>query len=99
MPHASYIGHHNGPQYFGCVTNNPATSSRQHGRGDWHPLPHAGLTRPSNGSLDGQGTLPWPAFLFGLCYGLQIRLESFAWPSGPREQRSYSCPLLLAGLR
>lgn len=35
VPHASYIGHHNGPQYFGYVTNNPAQSANQHGLGDF----------------------------------------------------------------
>lgn len=35
VPHASYIGHHNGPQYFGYVTNNPAQSSHLHGLGDF----------------------------------------------------------------
>ena len=34
-PHASYIGHHNGPQYFGYVTNNPALNAHQHGLGDF----------------------------------------------------------------
>ena len=35
VPHASYIGHHNGPQYFGYVTNNPVQSANQHGLGDF----------------------------------------------------------------
>lgn len=35
VPHASYIGHHNGPQYFGYVTNNPAQSANQHGLSDF----------------------------------------------------------------
>ena len=35
VPHASYIGHHNGPQYFGYVTNNPEQSSRLHGLGNF----------------------------------------------------------------
>ena len=34
-PHASYIGHHNGPQYFGYVTSNPTLSANQHGLGDF----------------------------------------------------------------
>lgn len=35
VPHASYIGHHNGPQYFGYVTSNPVESAHQHGLGDF----------------------------------------------------------------
>ena len=34
-PHASYIGHHNGPQYFGYVTSNPVQAANQHGLGDF----------------------------------------------------------------
>ncbi|MBV1704361.1 MAG: hypothetical protein KGI57_01955 [Hyphomicrobiales bacterium] len=33
--HASYIAHHNGPQYFGYVANNPAMLQEQHGLGDF----------------------------------------------------------------
>jgi phospholipase C len=35
VPHGSYIGHHNGPQYFGYVANNPAESAHMHGLGDF----------------------------------------------------------------
>ncbi len=35
-PHASYIGHHNGPQYFGYINNNPAEAANQHGLGDFY---------------------------------------------------------------
>ncbi len=35
VPHASYIGHHNGPQYFGYVTNNPVQNANLHGLGDF----------------------------------------------------------------
>lgn len=34
-PHASYIGHHNGPQYFGYLNSNPAELTHQHGLGDF----------------------------------------------------------------
>jgi phospholipase C len=43
-----YIAHHNGPQYFGYVANNPASTSNLHGLGDFytainnHTLPAAG---------------------------------------------------------
>ena len=33
--HLSYIGHHNGPQYFGYITNNTEMSSSLHGLGDF----------------------------------------------------------------
>ena len=46
--HASYITHHNGPQYFGYVSNNPAMGAQLHGLGDFfhavdaRPLPAQG---------------------------------------------------------
>ena len=46
--HASYITHHNGPQYFGYVANNPAERGNLHGLGDFfgalsaHSLPSTG---------------------------------------------------------
>jgi phospholipase C len=33
--HSSYIGHHNGPQYFGYVSNNAAETSHLHGINDF----------------------------------------------------------------
>jgi phospholipase C len=33
--HASYVTHHNGPQYFGYVANTPAIRSQLHGLGDF----------------------------------------------------------------
>ena len=33
--HASYVTHHNGPQYFGYVANTPALRSELHGLGDF----------------------------------------------------------------
>ncbi len=33
--HADYIAHHNGPQYFGYVSNNPAVTSHLHGLTDF----------------------------------------------------------------
>ena len=33
--HASYITHHNGPQYFGYIANNPNMSKQLHGLGDF----------------------------------------------------------------
>jgi len=46
--HASYITHHNGPQYFGYVSNTPALRAQLHGLGDFYSalqngtLPKAG---------------------------------------------------------
>ncbi len=34
--HAAYITHHNGPQYFGYVSNNPDESKNLHGLGDFY---------------------------------------------------------------
>jgi phospholipase C len=33
--HAAYVTHHNGPQYFGYVANNPAMSAHLHGLDDF----------------------------------------------------------------
>jgi len=33
--HASYITHHNGPQYFGYISNNPEMRKNLHGLGDF----------------------------------------------------------------
>jgi phospholipase C len=47
--HASYITHHNGPQYFGYISNNPKMNSQLHGLGDFFTaletktLPNASL--------------------------------------------------------
>jgi phospholipase C len=64
-PHASYIGHHNGPQYFGYVTSNPEVSAHMHGLGDFfadvdkHALPPAGGVFYVRGGYDNiQGLLP-----------------------------------------
>jgi phospholipase C len=46
--HASYIAHHNGPQYFGYVANNPEMAAHLHGLNDLftaldrHTLPRSG---------------------------------------------------------
>jgi phospholipase C len=46
--HASYVTHHNGPQYFGYVANTPAIRAQLHGLGDFytdlqnHNLPKSG---------------------------------------------------------
>lgn len=35
LVHASYITHHNGPQYFGYIANNPTMNKQLHGLGDF----------------------------------------------------------------
>jgi phospholipase C len=40
--HASYITHHNGPQYFGYVANNPAQKSNLHGLEDFFTAVNSG---------------------------------------------------------
>jgi phospholipase C len=64
-PHASYIGHHNGPQYFGYVTSNPAVAGHMHGLGDFfsdvekRALPAAGGVFYVRGGYDNvQGLVP-----------------------------------------
>jgi phospholipase C len=46
--HASYITHHNGPQYFGYVADNPKMVSELHGLEDF-------FTAVANGTLPPQG--------------------------------------------
>jgi phospholipase C len=46
--HASYITHHNGPQYFGYISNNPKMNSQLHGLGDF-------FTAVENQTLPKQG--------------------------------------------
>ena len=65
VPHASYIGHHNGPQYFGYITNNPALNAHQHGLGDFfadvgnRALPSSGGVFYVRGGYDNiQGLAP-----------------------------------------
>ncbi len=57
-----YIAHHNGPQYFGYISNNPEVSKHLHGLGDFyadvkaHRLPAAGgvfYVRGGYNNLDG----------------------------------------------
>ena len=46
--HIGYVSHHNGPQYFGYVSNNPVEQASLHGEGDFfadianHTLPTTG---------------------------------------------------------
>jgi len=72
VPHASYIGHHNGPQYFGYVTNNPMESAHQHGLGDFFgdvqksALPKAGGVFYVRGGYDNiMGMKPSTAYANG----------------------------------
>lgn len=48
--HASYVTHHNGPQYFGYVANNPKIRKQLHGLQDFfHALDHQ--TLPKDGGV------------------------------------------------
>src|SRR5487761_97445 len=48
--HASYVTHHNGPQYFGYVANNPKIRKQLHGLPDFfHALDHQ--TLPKDGGV------------------------------------------------
>lgn len=47
--HASYVGHHNGPQYFGYVSNNPKQTAKLHGLGDFFDDIGRGALPPAGG--------------------------------------------------
>jgi phospholipase C len=47
--HGSYIGHHNGPQYFGYVANNPEMTAHLHGLGDFFTDIGADKLSPTGG--------------------------------------------------
>jgi phospholipase C len=48
--HAAYVTHHNGPQYFGYVANNPRLRAQLHGLGDFFAA-IARRTLPPGGGL------------------------------------------------
>ena len=48
--HADYIQHHNAPQYFGYISNNPQVSSHLHGLGDFFTAIGKNAL-PSNGGV------------------------------------------------
>jgi phospholipase C len=47
--HTGYIGHHNGPQYFGYVANNPRMTAHLHGLGDFFADISADKLSPTGG--------------------------------------------------
>ena len=47
--HGGYIGHHNGPQYFGYVANNPEMTAHLHGLGDFYNAISADKLSPTGG--------------------------------------------------
>ena len=59
--HQGYIAHHNGPQYFGYLANNPLAAAHLHGLSDFFAditakrLPAAGVfyVRGGHGNIDG----------------------------------------------
>jgi phospholipase C len=63
--HLSYVWHHNGPQYFGYVANNPKMAAHLHGLGDFfgdvaaRRLPRAGgVFYVRGGFLNDAGLVP-----------------------------------------
>ena len=62
--HASYIAHHNGPQYFGYVANNTKMRGELHGLGDFftaldkHALPSSGVFFVKGGYQNTLGLKP-----------------------------------------
>jgi len=62
--HASYITHHNGPQYFGYIANNPQMTRSLHGLQDLfdaldhHTLPSRGVFYVKGGYKNILGLLP-----------------------------------------
>jgi phospholipase C len=64
-PHAAYITHHNGPQYFGYIGDNPAMTAHLHGLAAFfddvahHALPQAGgVFTVRGGYFNNDGLLP-----------------------------------------
>ena len=63
--HDTYVAHHNAPQYFGYIANNPGVSAHLHGLGDFFAdvadkkLPASGVfyVRGGYGNIDGQKPL------------------------------------------
>jgi phospholipase C len=59
--HQGYVAHHNGPQYFGYVADNPLSSSHMHGLGQFfadvahHALPASGVFYVRGGDDDHPG--------------------------------------------
>ena len=59
--HEGYVAHHNAPQYFGYVANNPIVSAHMHGLSEFfatiahHDLPSSGVfyIRGGYGNIDG----------------------------------------------
>ena len=47
--HASYITHHNGPQYFGYISNNPQMNSQLHGLEDFFTAVETASLPPQGG--------------------------------------------------
>ena len=62
--HLAYVTHHNGPQYFGYIANNPAMRAHMHGLGDFFAdlaatrLPSSGVFYVRGGFLAVSGQAP-----------------------------------------
>jgi phospholipase C len=74
--HASYITHHNGPQYFGYIANNPRMRRNLHGLGDF-------FTAVRDGTLPDQGGL------FYVKGGYQNILGLKPYDSDPKVRKNF----------
>ncbi len=69
--HISYVTHHNGPQYFGYIANNPAMASHLHGLSAFfsavkaHALPGPGVYYVKGGKKNIAGLKPLNPALHG----------------------------------
>ncbi len=74
--HASYVGHHNGAQYFGYVSNNPRMSQNLHGLGDF-------FTDMEARALPADGGLIFVRGGYGNLSSLQPAFNTAAFPGNP----------------
>ena len=72
--HATYVSHHNGPQYFGYITNNPAMQASLRGEGDFFADIEAGKLPRSGGVFYIRGG-------FGNLAGLKPPIQNPHYPN------------------
>ncbi len=78
--HASYIGHHNGAQYFGYIANNPELNQNLKGLGDFFADLQAQSMPPGGGVIFVRGGYTNIA-------GLLPALNTRAYPGNPEAAR------------
>lgn len=76
--HASYVGHHNGAQYFGYVSNNPQMTSNMKGLGDFFDDMSQARLPPSGGVIYVRGG-------YGNVAGLRPAFNTNRHPAGSPE--------------